>query len=224
MPLPDDIGMSSPVAIVTGANCGVGFEVARQLSSIGYSVVLGCRSKTRCFEALARIMEERDAAANAHRWGAVEMLQLDLADHASVEKFVSDFSQRHTSLDALVNNAGIGGFGRTAEPAADVPTHDLVFRTNFLGHFQLTLALLPLLRAAPDARIVNTGSVVHRSVVSLLWGEPAWGGLLGGVCLAALPQPLRSFACAPPSSCAQPRFCGHVLSGVAPVWRCFVLA
>ena len=165
MPLPEAMRSREPVAVVTGANCGVGFETARQLSASGYGVVMGCRSKTRCLEALTKIMEEREAQEHPERWGGVTMLELDLADPHSVEYFARQLKEAHPSgIDALVNNGGIGGFRRTPEPTVDGHRHDLVFRTNFLGHFQLTLLLLPMLSSAPDGRIVNVGSVAHRQI------------------------------------------------------------
>jgi NAD(P)-dependent dehydrogenase (short-subunit alcohol dehydrogenase family) len=146
--IPDQTGR---VAVVTGANTGIGLETARALASRGAHVVLACRSRERGEEALRSIGADRPA-------GEVELLLLDLASLASVRAFAQAFSARHQRLDLLVNNAGImvPPFGRTEDG------FELQIGINFLGHFALTGLLLDRLRNGSGARIVTVSSIAHR--------------------------------------------------------------
>lgn len=137
------------VALITGANRGVGFETARVLAGQGIHVVLGCRDPAK---------GKRAAAALAAGGGSAEAVRLDVtaaSDHASVRDHLES---RFGRLDILVNNAGI----LEGDPSCQVPVDDLkrVFDTNFFGIVGLTQALLPLLRKAPAARIVNVTSIL----------------------------------------------------------------
>ncbi|WP_030766492.1 MULTISPECIES: oxidoreductase [unclassified Streptomyces] len=146
--LPDQSGRS---AVVTGANSGIGYITARELARHGASVTLACRSAARGRAAVIRLRAEvPDARA--------EFLPLDLADLASVREFAAAYAQRHTTLDLLINNAGVMAlpYGRT------VDGFETQLGVNHLGHFALTGLLLPRLRAAaPGARIVNVSSGFH---------------------------------------------------------------
>jgi NAD(P)-dependent dehydrogenase (short-subunit alcohol dehydrogenase family) len=146
--IPDQTGR---VAVVTGANTGIGLETARALASRGAHVVLACRSRERGEEALRSIGADRPA-------GEVELLLLDLASLASVRAFAQAFSARHQRLDLLVNNAGImvPPFGRTEDG------FELQIGINFLGHFALTGLLLDRLRNGSGARVVTVSSIAHR--------------------------------------------------------------
>ena len=125
------------VAIVTGANSGIGFEAAKALALKGATVVVASRSKPRGDQAVASILE---AAPNA----AVELKLLDLANLGSVRDFVAAFVDRFDRLDLLLNNAGVM-MPRRREETAD--GFELQFGTNHLGHFALTVQLLELLVA-----------------------------------------------------------------------------
>ncbi|MFG3150902.1 oxidoreductase [Streptomyces sp. NPDC048219] len=135
-------------AVVTGANSGLGYVVARELARTGARVVLACRSEARGAAALERLTGEVPGAD-------VELARLDLGDLASVRKFVSALP--YGRVDLLVNNAGVMAlpYGTTAD---GFETH---FGVNHLGHFALTGLLLPALLAAPDARIVTVSSMMH---------------------------------------------------------------
>ena len=142
-----DIGpQEERIAIVTGANSGIGFETARLLAANGARVVLACRSDEKGREALAR-ME-----------GAVEFMVLDLSSLQSVEAFAASFAGKYQALDLLINNAGVmvPPFGKTKEG------FEMQFGTNHLGHFALTARLFPLMKDRPGARIVNVSSGAHR--------------------------------------------------------------
>lgn len=139
------------VAIVTGANSGIGLEAARVLAARGAHVVLACRDAGRGAAALGAIRA-------AHPDVSAEVATLDLASLASVRSFASEFVAKHDRLDLLCNNAGV-----MALPAATTADgFEMQFGTNHLGHFALTCRLLDRLLAAPAARIVTISSSLHR--------------------------------------------------------------
>jgi NAD(P)-dependent dehydrogenase (short-subunit alcohol dehydrogenase family) len=138
-------------AIVTGANSGIGFEMARALAGKQATVVLACRSRERGEAALQRILQEHPAAKSG-------VILLDLADLASVRRFADEFAGRHARLDLLINNAGImvPPFARTTDG------FESQFGTNHLGHFALTGLLLDIIIHTPRSRIVTISSTGHR--------------------------------------------------------------
>jgi NAD(P)-dependent dehydrogenase (short-subunit alcohol dehydrogenase family) len=143
--------LAGKTAIITGANSGIGFEMARALAGRKANVTLACRSREKGEAALGRILQEnRDARA--------ELILLDLADLASIRRFAGEFARRHDRLDVLINNAGImvPPFAKTADG------FESQFGTNHLGHFALTGLLLDLLIQTPHARVVTISSSGHR--------------------------------------------------------------
>jgi NAD(P)-dependent dehydrogenase (short-subunit alcohol dehydrogenase family) len=146
--VPDQHGR---VAIVTGANTGLGFDTARVLAQRGAAVVLAVRNLDKGKQAAERI------AAVAP--GADVMVQeLDLASLASVRKAAVALAERHPRIDLLINNAGVmyTPYRQTADG------FEMQFGTNHLGHFALTGLLLPQLLAAPRSRVVTVSSMGHR--------------------------------------------------------------
>ena len=148
-----------PVALVTGANQGIGLQIAKDLVTHGFTVLVGSRDFAKG-EAAANSIE-----ADAHA------LQLDVTDHASIAAAAERIRHECGRLDVLVNNAAIshaGAPGRSLEDMlqssrASVASLDevrAVFETNVFGVIAVTQAMLPLLREAPAARIVNVGSGV----------------------------------------------------------------
>ena len=135
------------IALVTGANTGIGFEAALQLARKGAHVLLGCRDQQRAKQAIKRIQAAAPTAS-------LEWLPLDLADLASVAAAAAQLRADHQQLDLLICNAGVmvPPEGRTADG------FELQFGINHLGHFALVLQLLPLLQAAPAARVVAVSS------------------------------------------------------------------
>ena len=146
--IPDQSGRT---ALVTGANSGIGYEAARALAQRGARVLLGCRNPDKAADAVARIRSSAPAAE-------VEVIQLDLADLASVRSAAESVRERVTQLDLLINNAGVMALPlyRTADG------FEMQFGTNHLGHFALTGLLIDTLNAASAARIVSVSSQGHR--------------------------------------------------------------
>jgi NAD(P)-dependent dehydrogenase (short-subunit alcohol dehydrogenase family) len=143
--IPDQSGR---VAVVTGANSGLGYVTARELARRGARVVLACRSAARGNEAGDRLVGEVPGAD-------VELGLLDLADLTSVREFATAFS--YDRLDLLVNNAGV-----MALPyATTADGFETQFGVNHLGHFALTGLLLPALLGTPGARVVTVSSPLH---------------------------------------------------------------
>jgi NAD(P)-dependent dehydrogenase (short-subunit alcohol dehydrogenase family) len=139
-------------ALVTGANGGLGFEITRALAAAGAEVWLGARDAGRAAAAMARIAAETPGARLVH-------LPLDLARLGSVRAAAAQLHDMLPSLDLLVNNAGV-----MALPSRQL-TEDGFERqlgVNFLGHFALTAALLPLLRRGVAPRVVSVASLAHR--------------------------------------------------------------
>ena len=139
------------VAIVTGANSGIGFETARALVGNGAKVVLACRDATRAEQAAERIRAGRPA-------GSVTVETLDLASLSSIRAFTTGVLERFPRLDMLVNNAGVmvPPLTRTADG------FELQIGTNHLGHFALTGLLLERLATCAGSRVVTVSSMAHR--------------------------------------------------------------
>jgi protochlorophyllide reductase len=142
------------VALVTGANSGLGLETARALAAKGATVVMACRSPRKAEEARAQLLTELAHQQQDGPQGALDVLSLDLADLASVRVAAATLADRYGRLDLLINNAGVMGPPRTLTRDG----FELQFGTNHLGHFALTQLLLPLLRAQEGARVVYVTS------------------------------------------------------------------
>ena len=139
------------IALVTGANSGIGYETARVLANKNATVIIAVRNREKGEKAAAKIRSEYAAAD-------ISVMLLDLANLASVREFAVQFQQAHSRLDLLINNAGvmIPPYSKTADG------FELQFGTNHLGHFALTGLLFDLLRNTPGSRIVNVSSTAHR--------------------------------------------------------------
>jgi NAD(P)-dependent dehydrogenase (short-subunit alcohol dehydrogenase family) len=138
-------------AVVTGANTGLGFEIARVLAGHGAAVVLACRNPGKAEQSADRIKAITPAAN-------VTVTRLDLASLDSVREAAASIRSAHPRINLLINNAGVmmPPYGRTEDG------FELQFGVNHLGHFALTGLLLDSLRAAPAARIVTVSSNGHR--------------------------------------------------------------
>lgn len=139
------------VAIVTGANSGIGFEAARELARAGASVVMACRNVEKGAAAKRKI---DDAVPSA----AVTVEALDLGSLASVRAFAERFASTHDRLDLLINNAGVMAPPRQLTSDG----FELQFGTNHLGHFALTGLLIDMMDGRDGARVVTVSSGAHR--------------------------------------------------------------
>ena len=157
MPTPFTPSLAGRVALVTGANTGIGLVTARELACRGAQVFIACRSAERAAPALEQI---RAASPGAQ----VEALSIDLGDFASVRQCAAAFLARGLPLHLLINNAGIAGTrGFTASG------FELAFGVNHMGHFLLTQMLLERIRASAPARIVTVASRAHIRTDSIDW-------------------------------------------------------
>ena len=148
---PDDIGeQTGRVALVTGANSGIGFATAHALAEHGAHVVLACRDPERARHAADEIEGGLDRSS-------IELLTLDLSDLVAVRRAAEQFLTRHARLDLLVNNAGVMGtpYRQTADG------FELQMATNHLGHFALTGLLLDRLITTARSRVVTVSSLMH---------------------------------------------------------------
>lgn len=157
--IPDQKGK---VVIVTGSSSGIGFEAARVLANKGARVVLAVRNLEKGERAARKILAQNAKAD-------VKVMELDLADLASVARFCENFEKAYARLDILINNAGvmIPPFSKTANG------FELQFGTNHLGHFALTGRLLEILFKTQGARVVNVSSGAHK-LGDLDFDDLAW--------------------------------------------------
>ncbi|MFE3546818.1 SDR family oxidoreductase [Nocardia sp. NPDC059177] len=159
-------------ALITGANKGIGYETARALAARGITVLVGARDPGRGAAAVAKLRAEGADAAE---------VQLDVTDAASIATAAAHIDERFGALDILVNNAGIAGsFGAPSQ--TDLAVLREVYETNVFGVVAVTNAMLPLLRRAPAARIVNVSSEVGSIAMMMDRDGPMWQA-------AAVPYP-----------------------------------
>ncbi len=139
---------NKPVALVTGANKGIGKEIARQLGAQGLTVLVGARDLRRGEEAAAEL---KASGANAHA------VRLDVTDEASITEAARRIEEEFGGLDVLVNNAAIA---QDSVPPSqlDLATLRRTFETNVFGVVAVTQAMLPMLRKSSAGRIVNLSS------------------------------------------------------------------
>ncbi|GAB0498586.1 hypothetical protein MMPV_009957 [Pyropia vietnamensis] len=152
--------------IVTGGNSGVGYESALHLARKGAHVTIAVRSMERG-EAAAATIRQALAAKAGTATGSVTVAEADMSDQASVAAFAEAFMAEHSSLDVLLNNAGVMMLPRSLTKDGQ----ELQLATNHLGHFALTGRLLPLLTATPGSRIVNVSSPAHRGCKDLSFDD-----------------------------------------------------
>jgi NAD(P)-dependent dehydrogenase (short-subunit alcohol dehydrogenase family) len=140
---------SGKLAIVTGSTGGLGFETALVLAQTEAEVLLTGKGR----DAVAKIRSQIPGAKISYE-------TLDLASLASVTNFAKRFAAGHSSLDLLINNAGVMALP-TRQTTVD--GFEMQFGTNYLGHYALTAQLLPLLRRGHEPRVVNLSSIAHRT-------------------------------------------------------------
>lgn len=148
------VDLSGKNAIVTGGYSGIGVETVRALAGAGADVLVPARDVAKAKTALADVR------------GKVSVAAMDLSDLVSVEKFARDFASERKALHVLINNAGVMACPET-RTAKD---WELQFATNHIGHFALTAALTPMLRAAKGARVVALSSSGHK-ITDIRWDD-----------------------------------------------------
>lgn len=139
------------IALVTGGNKGIGLEIARKLAQAGVHVLIGSRDVARGVEA---------AAVLAKDGLTVKTVPLDLDQPETIAATADEIAAEHGRLDILVNNAGIFDFADGPPSKASINAVRRVIEVNFIGALAVTQAMLPLLRAAPEGRIVNLSSAL----------------------------------------------------------------
>ena len=139
------------IALVTGANKGIGYEIAAGLGALGWSVGVGARDEQR-----------REAAVAKLRAGGADVfgVPLDVTDDASVAAAARLIDERAGRLDVLVNNAGVVGGASQTPTTVDLEAVRRAVETNVIGVIRVTNAMLPLLRRSASPRIVNMSSTV----------------------------------------------------------------
>ena len=142
----EGIDLNGKVAMVTGGYSGIGLETTRGLKDAGARVIVPARRTDVAKSELSGIVDDGD------------IMEMDLADPASVSRFVNEFKDSETSLDILINNAAVMA-------CPQMPTKegwDLQFAVNHIGHFILTKGLLSVMAKSPEARIVTLSSTGHK--------------------------------------------------------------
>lgn len=144
--------LDGKVAVVTGANSGLGFETTKKLAEKGCEVVMACREHDKASEARNEIEKElRDPD--------LRIIELDLADLNSINDFARRFEEKYDRLDLMVNNAGVMHipFSRTEFG------FEYQFGVNHLGHFYLNSQLIDIIKETEDSRVISISSLLHRS-------------------------------------------------------------
>jgi NAD(P)-dependent dehydrogenase (short-subunit alcohol dehydrogenase family) len=151
------------IALVTGGNKGIGFEVCRNLAQAGCRVLLAARDQALGESALERLRQEG--------FSEVVFLELDTTNDQTVHAVAQYIGSEYGHLDILVNNAGINAAGDGRPSIADLEVVRRVLDTNFIGTLRVTQAMLPLLKSAPSGRIVNVSSELGSMTMN---SNPEW--------------------------------------------------
>jgi NAD(P)-dependent dehydrogenase (short-subunit alcohol dehydrogenase family) len=152
--------LDGKTVVITGCNTGLGFETAVELAARGAHLIMACRDQNRA-EAAAATLRQRVPSAD------VRVMSLDLCSFASVRAFASLFMQTEKRLDVLLCNAGAMMFER--KMTGD--NLETSFQANHFSHFLLVSLLMPMLRRAPHARIINVSSLMHAQVKTISFDD-----------------------------------------------------
>jgi NAD(P)-dependent dehydrogenase (short-subunit alcohol dehydrogenase family) len=162
------------IALITGANKGLGFEMSRQLAKKGIKVLMAARNTESGKSAVKKILDEG---------GDVELVTLDVTKSGDIARVKNYIEQEFGRLDILINNAGIetdGGWVGNTVTTIDMSAIRQTFDTNFFGVIELTQALLPLIKKSEAGRIVNMSSIMgsltlHADPTSPIYGSKPFG-------------------------------------------------
>ena len=169
-------------ALITGANKGIGREIARQLGGLDHTVWIGSRDAARGTQTVAELKAQ---GVDAH------LVLLDIDDAASVAAAAAHIAEQSGQLDVLINNAGIGSGLASPPSQEDVAEIQSMFNTNFFGAVRVTQAFLPLLRKSNGARIVMMSSGLGSIGLTADMKSPTWG--LGAMGYSASKTALNMF-------------------------------
>lgn len=150
------------IALVTGANKGIGFQIARELGKAGMIVLVGARNAELGNQAVKKLQQEGTDAS---------FVPLDLANQATIDAAAATIKSEFGRLDVLVNNAGVLDAADGSPSAADLRAVRRVFDTNFFGTLAVTQAMLPLVRTSASGRIVNLSSGLGSITLN---ADPDW--------------------------------------------------
>ena len=152
--------MQQRIALVTGANKGIGFEVARQLARKGFHVFLGARNEKTGQAAAEKLRAEgvKEEYGENKRYGALTVLKIDVSKPDSIRRAAEEFSRKSDRLDTLVNNAGILLDDDKDVLTATPEMFETTLRTNTIGALLVSQALVPFLKKSAAPRIVNVSS------------------------------------------------------------------
>ena len=210
------------IVLITGANAGIGFEMAMEFAVKGAEVVLACRNQTKATNALERIRAQ-------HPEAIVRTLGLDLANLNALKQAADEFMASTSHLDVLINNAGV----MIPPKSTTADGFELQVGTNHLGHFAFTAHLLPHLEKASEPRIVTVSSIAHtmgRLKFDNMHGEgrryDKWGqygrSKLANLMFALeLDRRLKSAGSRIVSLCGHPGYANTSLQRHSLMWRLF---
>ena len=167
--LSDSPNQTGRIAIVTGANAGLGKETVIGLAETGMKVVMACRSLERAEAARTDILKSVPG-------GDIEIMVVDLSSLASVRQFTDTFRQTHARLDLLINNAGV----MIPPHAVSGDGFEIQMAANYFGHFVLTARLIDLMPDTPQSRVVSLASIAHKNAQIDFEGLRSGQGQRGG--------------------------------------------
>jgi NAD(P)-dependent dehydrogenase (short-subunit alcohol dehydrogenase family) len=159
--IPDQKGKN---ILITGATSGLGLEAAIVLNQKGANVIMAVRNLEKGREVIAKIKSKRPEAI-------LDLMQLDLADLNSIHKFSDEFHAKYSSLNVLINNAGIMFPTKREETKQKF---EIQFGTNHLGHFALTGLLLDVIKNTPQSRVVTQSSIMHKVNADIHFDDLNW--------------------------------------------------
>jgi len=146
--VPSQVGK---IAIVTGANSGIGYKITIGLIKKGFEVVMACRNMQKAEEAKAKILQQYPRAN-------INLMKIDTSSLKEVKKFANQFQTHYQNLHLLINNAGI----MMSPYKLSDDGFENQFATNYIGHFALTGLLLPIITSTDGSRIINLSSLSYK--------------------------------------------------------------